>query len=42
MLRVNLSAPTALIVPSGPHAGKYNQPMLKNFGDLLNSAKSAA
>lgn len=39
MLRVNLSAPTALIVPSGPHAGKYNQPMLKNFGDLLNSAQ---
>lgn len=39
MLRVDISAPTALIVPSGPHAGKYNQPMLKNFGDLLASAQ---
>ena len=39
MLRVNLCAPTSLIVPSGPHAGKYNQPMLKNFGDLLASAQ---
>lgn len=36
-LRIKLSAPNSLIVPTGEFAGKYNQPMLKNLETLLDS-----
>lgn len=39
IIRVKLSAPTSLIIASGPHAGKYNQPLLKNLETLLDSAQ---